>query len=53
MGNLFRYSSLNIVTLKEIILSEIDVYYKNFKMRNVRLSKNGPLKRILQVGTLC
>jgi|TARA_B100000767_G_scaffold247143_1_gene247243 tetratricopeptide (TPR) repeat protein len=45
IGNLFRYSSSNIVTLKEIILSEIDVYYKKFQNEKCSFIEKWPAEK--------
>jgi uncharacterized protein (TIGR02466 family) len=45
VGNLFRNSSLNIVTLKEIILDEIDVYYEKFQNEECSFIEKWPVKK--------
>ena len=45
VGNLFRYSSCNIVTLKEIILDEIDAYYEKFKERDCSFIHKWPVQK--------
>ena len=45
VGNLFRYSSLNIATLKEIILNEIDVYYEKFQNEECSFIEKWPAKK--------
>ena len=41
-GNLFRYSNSNILTLKEIILNEIDLYYEKFQNENCSFMEKWP-----------
>ena len=45
IGNLFRYSSFNIVTLKDIILSEIDVYYEKFQNEKCSFIEKWPAEK--------
>ena len=44
-GNLFRYSNSNIVTLKEIIISEIDAYYEKFHTERCSMIEKWPVKK--------
>ena len=41
-GDLFRYSNSNIVTLKAIILHEIDLYYEKFQDENCSFMEKWP-----------
>ena len=45
VGNLFRYSNSNILTLKEIILNEIDLYYKKFQNEDCAFIKKWPTEK--------
>jgi tetratricopeptide (TPR) repeat protein len=45
IGDLFRYSSLNIITLKEIILDEIDLYYEKFKNEKCTFIEKWPAEK--------
>jgi uncharacterized protein (TIGR02466 family) len=44
-GNLFRYPTCNIVTLKEIILNEIDAYYEKFKNEHCSFIEKWPKEK--------
>jgi uncharacterized protein (TIGR02466 family) len=46
-GNLFRYSNCNIVTLKEIILNEIDAYYEKFQNEHCSFIEKWPAEKNL------
>tara|TARA_E500000331_G_scaffold347801_1_gene388488 strand:- start:872 stop:1699 length:828 start_codon:yes stop_codon:yes gene_type:complete len=45
VGNLFRHSNFHIVTLKEIILNEIDLYYEKFQDKNCVFMEKWPNKK--------
>jgi Tfp pilus assembly protein PilF len=45
VGNLFKYPNLNILTLKEIILNEIDLYYKKFQNEDCAFIKKWPAEK--------
>ena len=47
IGNLFEYSNSNIVTLKEIILKEIDVYYEKFQNEKCTFIEKWPVDKNL------
>ncbi|WP_443637488.1 tetratricopeptide repeat protein [Candidatus Njordibacter sp. Uisw_058] len=45
VGNLFRYPNSNIVTLKEIILNEIDAYFEKFKNESCSFIEKWPAEK--------
>ena len=45
IGNIFEYSNSNIVTLKEIILKEIDIYYQKFQNKKCTFIEKWPVNK--------
>jgi uncharacterized protein (TIGR02466 family) len=45
IGNLFEYSNPNIITLKEIILKEVDVYYDKFQNEECTFIEKWPVNK--------